>query len=165
MKKVILMLMLLAPMTMFAQKFGCVDYDAVAQNLPDYAKATGELQALAKQYENDLKAMQDELQRKAEEYDKNKSTMNATKQKETEESLMELNQRFQQAYQDNSQKLQQTQQEKLAPIQAKVAKAIENVGTNGKYVFIIMKGSQPFINPTLCEDVTEACKSEVVKLK
>ena len=108
--------------------------------------------------------MQDELQRKAEEYDKNKSTMNATKQKETEESLMELNQRIQQAYQDNSQKLQQTQQEKLAPIQAKVAKAIENVGTNGKYVFI-MKGSQPFINPTLCEDVTEACKSEVVKLK
>ena len=78
---------------------------------------------------------------------------------------MELNQRIQQAYQDNSQKLQQTQQEKLAPIQAKVAKAIENVGTNGKYVFIIMKGSQPFINPTLCEDVTEACKSEVVKLK
>ena len=165
MKKVILMLMLLAPMTMFAQKFGCVDYDAVAQNMPDYAKATGELQALAKQYENDLKAMQDELQRKAEEYDKNKSTMNATKQKETEESLMELNQRIQQAYQDNSQKLQQTQQEKLAPIQAKVAKAIENVGTNGKYVFIIMKGSQPFINTTLCEDVKEACKSEVVKLK
>ena len=47
MKKFILALMLLAPMAMQAQKIGCVDYDAVAQNLPEYAKAQGELQALA----------------------------------------------------------------------------------------------------------------------
>ncbi|MBQ6063087.1 MAG: OmpH family outer membrane protein [Prevotella sp.] len=165
MKKFFMMLMLLAPMTMFAQKFGCVDYDAVAQDLPEYAKAQGDLQALAKQYDNDLQSMQEEFKRKAEEYDKTKSTMNATKQEETEQALMEMQQKIQQAYQDNSQQLQQKQQELLNPIQAKVAKAIETVGTNGKYVYIVMKNSLPFINPTLCDDVTEACKSEVRKLK
>ena len=41
MKKIFLALMLLAPMAMQAQKIGCVDYDAVAQNLPEYAKAQG----------------------------------------------------------------------------------------------------------------------------
>jgi len=165
MKKIILALLLLAPMTVFAQKFGCVDYDAIAQNLPEYAKAQGDLQAMAKQFENDLKSMQDELRRKAEEYDKTKSTMNATKQQETEQVLMEMQQKYQQAYEDNSNELQKKQQELLQPIQLKVAKAIENVGTQGGYVYIVMKGSLPFISPTLCEDVTEACKSEVLKVK
>ena len=165
MKKIFLALMLLAPMAMHAQKIGCVDYDAVAQNLPEYAKAQGELQAKAKEYENELQEMQKELQRKAEEYDKTKSTMNATKQQETEQSLMDLNQRIQEAYNANSQSLQQLQQELLTPIQSKVAKAIENVGNNGKYSIIVMKGSLPFINSTLVTDVTSECKTEVLKLK
>lgn len=165
MKKIIFALLLLAPMTMFAQKFGCVDYDAIAQNLPEYVKAQGDLQALAKQFENDLKAMQDELQRKSEEYEKTKSTMNATKQQETEASLQEMYSKIQQAYQDNSEELQKKQQELLQPIQQKVAKAVENVGTQGGYVYIVMKGSLPFINAKLCDDVTEACKTEVLKVK
>ena len=165
MKKIILALLLLAPVTVFAQKFGCVDYDAIAQNLPEYAKAQGDLQAMAKQYENDLKAMQDELQRKSEEYEKTKSTMNATKQQETEASLQEMYSQIQQAYHYNSEELQKKQQELLQPIQQKVAHAVENVGTQGGYVYIVMKGSMPFIHPTLCEDVTEACKNEVIKLK
>ena len=56
MKKIFLALMLLAPMAMQAQKIGCVDYDAVAQNLPEYAKAQGDLQALAKQKAEETKA-------------------------------------------------------------------------------------------------------------
>ena len=103
MKKIFLALMLLAPMAMQAQKIGCVDMDAVAQNLPEYAKAQGELQALAKEYENQLQEMQKELQRKAEEYDKTKSTMNATKQQETEQSLQDMYARIQQQYQQNQQ--------------------------------------------------------------
>ena len=165
MKKIFLALMLLAPMATQAQKIGCVDMDAVAQNLPEYAKAQGELQALAKEYENQLQEMQNELRRKAEEYDKTKSTMNATKQQETEQSLMDLNQKIQQAYNDNSQALQKKQEELLTPIQSKVAKAIENVGNNGKYSIIVMKGSLPFISATQVTDVTSECKTEVLKLK
>ena len=165
MKKIFLALMLLAPMAMQAQKIGCVDMDAVAQNLPEYAKAQGELQALAKQYENELQEMQKELQRKAETYDKTKSTMNATKQQETEQELLDLNQKIQQAYNDNGQALQKKQEELLMPIQSKVAKAIENVGNNGKYSLIVMKNSLPFISSTLVTDVTSECKTEVLKLK
>ena len=165
MKKIIMMLMLLAPMTMFAQKIGCVDIDAVAQNLPEYAKAQGELQALAKEKDNELQAMYTEFQRKAEEYDKTKATMNATKQQETEQVLVELQQKIQQARQDAEQALGQAQQEKLNPIQSKVNKAIENVGNNGKYSIIVLKGTLPFISSTLVTDVTSECKTEVLKLK
>lgn len=165
MKKIFLALMLLAPMAMQAQKIGCVDMDAVAQNLPEYSKAIGDLQALAKEYENQLQEMQKELQRKAEEYDKTKSTMNATKQQETEQSLMDLNQKIQQAYNDNGLALDKKKEELLSPIQSKVAKAIENVGNNGKYSIIVMKNSLPFISSTLVTDVTSECKTEVLKLK
>ena len=74
MKKLILMLMLFAPMSMFAQKFGHINAQQVMNDMPEFVKARGELEATAKQYENDLKAMQEELQRKSEEYDKTKRT-------------------------------------------------------------------------------------------
>ena len=66
MKKLILMLMLCAPMTMMAQKFGKVNTQQIMQSLPDVAKANGEMEALQKQKENDLKSMQ-ELQKKSSE--------------------------------------------------------------------------------------------------
>ena len=73
MKKLVLMLMLLAPMTMMAQKFGKVNTQTIMQALPDVAKANGELEALQKQKDNELKAMQEEFQRKADEYQKGAS--------------------------------------------------------------------------------------------
>ena len=84
MKKLVLMLMLLAPMTMMAQKFGKVNTQTIMQALPDVAKANGELEALQKQKDNELKAMQDELNRKLDEYQKGQSTMNATAKQQKE---------------------------------------------------------------------------------
>ena len=67
MKKFIIMMMLFAPMAVMAQKFGHVDSQSIMTTLPEIAKINGELQASAQQFENELKAMQEELQRKADE--------------------------------------------------------------------------------------------------
>lgn len=166
MKKLILMLMLFAPMTMFAQKFGHVDAQAVMQSLPDFIKVRGELEAQAKQYENDLKAMQDEIQRKLDEYEKMKSTMNATKQQETEAELQGLMQKFEQARNDNAQAFQKAQQEKMQPITTKVMNAIKAVGKNGGYVYIMdISAGIPYISDTLSKDVTNEIKAEINKMK
>ncbi len=166
MKKLILMLMLFAPMSMFAQKFGHLNSQQVMNDMPEFVKARGEIEATAKQYENDLKAMQDELQRKAEEYEKTKSTMNATKQKETEEELMKLNEKIRTAYNDNSQALQKAQQEKMQPITAKLVNAIQAVGKAGNYVYIMdITSGIPYISQTLSEDVTSKVKAELAKTK
>ena len=166
MKKIIIMLMLLAPMATFAQKFGHVDAQSIMQSMPEFIKARGDLEALSKQYENDLKAMQDEIQRKADEYEKTKSTMNATKQQETEANINQLMQKYQQAYQDNQQELAKQQQEKMAPIMNKITTAIKNVGKNGGYVYIMdVSAGIPYISDTLSKDVTAAVKAEVNKIK
>ncbi len=166
MKKLILMLALFAPLAVSAQKFGHINSQQVMNDMPEFVKARGEIEATAKQYENDLKSMQEELQRKADEYEKTKSTMNATKQKETEQTLMELNEKIRTAYNDNSQALQKAQQEKMQPITTKLVNAIQAVGKAGNYVYIMdITSGIPYISETLSEDVTSKVKAELAKSK
>jgi len=174
MKKLFLALMLLAPMATFAQKFGYVNTQDVMQSMPEFIKARGELEATAKQYDNDLKAMQDEIQRKSDTYDKTKSTMNPSKQQETETELQQLYQKYQQALQDNQQALQKAQQEKMQPITTKVQNAILNVGKAGNYTGLVEGASQGgvlysssfvYMGTSQWTDVTEQVKAEVNKMK
>ena len=165
MKKILFVLAMLAPVAAFAQKFGHVDVQAVITSLPEYTRAEGELKAKGQELENELKTMQDEIQRKYEEYEKTKSTMNQTKQEETEKTISDLMQKLQQAQQDNAVTFQRLQEEKMAPIQQKVFQAIENVGKNGGYVYIMQAQSIPYISATLSKDVTADVKAEIQKIK
>jgi cationic outer membrane protein ompH len=152
MKKIILMLALVMPMTVFAQKFGHCNQQEILSAMPELAKVRGEIEAAAKQYENELTAMQDEFKKKVEEYEKTKATMNATKQQETETSLGALQQKL--------------QQEKMQPLVTKIQKAIENVGKAGNYVYIMdVSLGIPYISSTLSTDVTAAIKAEMNRLK
>ena len=167
MKKLVLMLLMFAPLATFAQqKFGHINAQEVMSQMPEFIKARGEMEAKAKQYENDLKAMQDELQRKSQEYDKNKSTMNATKQQETETELNNLYQKYQQALQDNQQSLAKEQQDKVQPITTKLVNAIKAVGQAGGYVYIMdTSAGIPYISSTLSKDVTADVKAQLNKMK
>ena len=159
------MLMLFAPLATFAQKFGHVDTQSIIQSLPDFSRANGEIEAIGKQYENELKASQDELQRLAEDYDKKKSSMNATQQQEQETKLQEMYTRIQQQAQQNQQEFQKAQQEKLQPIFNKVRQAIETVGKSGGYVYIMETANVLYINDTISKDLTAEVKAQIAKMK
>lgn len=164
MKKLIVMLMMMAPVAVFAQKFGKVNTQTIMQSLPELSKVNGELEATAKQYENELKSMQEELQRQSEAYEKAKSTMNATTQQQKEQELQSLYQKIQQTYQDNQQALQKAQQEKMQPVLNKVRNAIQNVGNTGGYTYIFEEGAAVYTG-TNVEDVTSKVQSELTKMK
>ena len=145
MKKLILMLMLFAPMTMFAQqaKFGHCDTQQIMTAMPEFIKARGEVEIVQKQKEDELKAMQDEFQRKVEEYQKTQSTMNETKRKETEESLAQMQQKLQQ----NAYTREQAEQVQ-AGLQKQGADAVGSCFTNISHVitnqtFFIQYNSHP----------------------
>ena len=164
MKKIILMLMLCAPMTMFAQKFGKVNTQTIMNTLPDVAKANGELEALRKQKENEMKGMQDELSRKSQEYEKSKSSMNPSKQKETEEELQGLYQKMQQAYQGAQKELQKKSEELMEPISTKVRNAINAVGKAGAYTFIFEGTTDALVYVgDNVKDITAEVKAKVGK--
>ena len=75
MKKLILMLLVFAPLATFAQKFGHLNTQEIIQAMPEFTKARTEIEALTKQYEADLKSMQDELQKKAQAYEKEQANL------------------------------------------------------------------------------------------
>ena len=145
-----------------AQKFGHVNSQEVIQAMPEFAKARTEIEALTKQYEADLKGMQDELQKKAEAFDKEQATLPANIKERREKELAEMQQKIQQSYQDNQQALAQAQQEKMNAITTKVLDAIKAVGQAGNYIYIMDMGSGvPYISTTLSTDVTAEVKKKL----
>ena len=144
------------------QKFGHVNAQEVIQAMPEFAKARTEIEALTKQYEADLKSMQDELQKKADAFDKEQATLpdNIKQRRQTE--LQDMYQKIQQSYQDNQQALGKAQQEKMQAIQAKVLDAIKAVGQAGGYDYIMdIAGGVPYISTTLSTDVTAEVKKKL----
>ena len=162
MKKLFLALMMFAPLAAFAQKFGHVNSQEIIQVMPEYNKATTEIDALTKQYEDDLKSMQDELNRKSQAYDSTRATLPENIRQRREMELQEMYQKIQQSYQDNQQALAKASQEKMQVITTKVVDAIKQVGQAGGYVYIMdIAGGIPYISTTLSTDVTAEVKAKL----
>ena len=162
MKKLLLMLLMFAPLTMMAQKFGHVNAQDIIQAMPEFTKARTEMEALQKQYEADLQSMQEELQKKAEAFKKEQATLPENIKQRRETELQEMYQKIQQSYQDNQQALAKAQQEKMQGITAKVLEAIKSVGEAGGYVYIMDTASGiPYISTTLSTDVTAQVKTKL----
>ena len=97
-KKLILMALMAAPLSIFAQKFAHFNSNDVLTAYPAAKAVQTELENLGKQYQADLEAMQKELQTKGKECEAevNEKTPENMRQRRTQE-LQELQQRSQQA--------------------------------------------------------------------
>jgi outer membrane protein len=162
MKKLFLMLLMFAPMATFAQKFGHVNSQEIVQAMPEFTKARTDIEALTKQYEADLKSMQDELQKKGEAFDKEQASLPDNIKQRRQQELQDMYTKIQQSYQDNQQALQKASQEKMQVITTKVLDAIKAVGQEGGYVIINeVNAGIPYISTTLSTDVTAAVKTKL----
>jgi outer membrane protein len=159
MKKIIMMLLLAAPLALCAQKYAQVDYFALVQATPEFKAAQTELETMGKNLEKDLLEMRTEIETKAQKYQSEitaQTPENIRARKEQE--LQDLYQRYQQAEQDNTQAFEQAKQQKLQPVYQKVAEVIKALAQEGGYVYIMDKsaaqGTYIFLNDALNEDVT-----------
>ena len=161
-KKLIAMLLLMAPFALFAQKFGHLNSADIIQVMPEYTAAQTELQNLEKQYTNELQLMESELAKKSEAYEKEKATLPANIQQRREQELQELYGKMQQYYQTSQQELAQASQEKMAALTEKITKAIKEVGVAGGFLYIFDTASGiPYISETLSTDVTAQVKAKL----
>ena len=164
MKKFFIAILLMVPVCISAQqKFAHFNSAEIIPNMKEYTTAMDEIQAMAKQYEDDMKLMQDELQKKNDEYQKEQANLLDNVRQRREQELQDLYQRLQQSYQDNQTALQKAQQEKMATIQEKVLAAVKKVGEAGGYVYIVdtSAGVIPYISTQLSTDVSDQIKKEV----
>ena len=162
MKKVVFMLLMCAPLTVLAQKFGHVNAQEIIQVMPEYTKAKTEIDALQQQYEADLKSMQEEFTKKVKDYEANAQTLPENIKQRREQELTEMQQKIRQSFQDNQQALSKASQEKMQAITMKVVDAIKAVGQEGGYVYVMDTNSGvPYISTTLSTDVTAQVKAKL----
>ena len=163
-KKILLLVLMLAPMSLCAQKFAFFDYADVMQSMPEFTTAQKELEDLGKKYESDLKNMQDEIVSKRDAYLASADSLPDNMREEQE--INDLMARFQQAQQDNQEAFQKAQQEKMQPIIAKIVDAVNSIAKAEGFVYIMdLQTAQStggtFINESLCENVTAKVKSKL----
>ena len=163
MKRLMIAIMMIAPLSLNAQKFAHFNSADIIPNMKEYVTATEEIQAMAKQYEDDMKLMQEELQKKGDEYQKEQANLLENVRQRREQELQDLYQRLQQSYQDNQQALEKARQEKMGAINEKVIAAVKKVGEAGGYVYVVdlNTGAIPFVNSQLSTDVSDLIKKEV----
>ncbi|MBR3434033.1 MAG: OmpH family outer membrane protein [Bacteroidaceae bacterium] len=163
MKKLLIAVIMMAPLSLYAQKFAHFNSADIIPNMKEYVTATEEIQAMAKQFEDDIKLMQEELQKKSEEYQKEQANLLDPVKQRREQELQDLYQRLQQSYQDNQQALEKSRQEKMSVINEKVLAAVKKIGEEGGYVYVVdlSSGVIPFVNSQLSTDVSAQIKKEV----
>ncbi len=165
MKKILVALLMMAPMSLFAQKFAHFNMTNVLPEMEEYKTASAEVQKLATQYQEELERLQKEYQTKAEEFQKlseEGQTAQAILQSKATD-LQKMEQSIQDFYQASQQDMQKQQSEKMESIQTKVMAAIKKIGEAGNYIYIvdISSGAVSFINESLSTDVTAQVRAEL----
>ena len=162
-KKIALILLLVLPMSVFAQKFGHVKTQEILTAMPEYTKAQTDIQTMQKQYEDEMKRVSDEFTKKYTAYQQEQANLPKNIQERRQNELQELSERGMQMQQDSQQQLQQSWMQMLEPIAKKIDDAIKAVGQEGGYVYIFdLNATQiPFVNETLSTDVTSAVKAKL----
>ena len=163
MKKILIFIMLLAPMSMLAQKFGYVNSTEIVQVMPEFAKAQKKIQDLEKMYTDDFNALRTELEKKGTEFEKlQKDSVPENILKRRYDELMQLQERLMQYREEVSANLARAEQEEMVAIQTKLRDALDVVGREGGYVCIFdLSGGMPYVSKTLCEDVTKQVRTKL----
>ena len=161
-KKLILSLavVIALPFIANAQKFGIVNADEIIQALPDFAKTQEQLTEASKRYEDEFKKLQDEFDKKYTEFQAlAQDTPDSIKERLLSE-LQELDQKMQQFRNTAQQDLQRQQQTLMAPIEQKLMEAINAVGQEGGYTFIIQDGLATYVGKDVI-NVTNDVKAKL----
>ena len=162
-KKIALILMLIAPMSVFAQKFGHIKMQEVVSLMPEYTKAQTDINTMQKQFDDELKRAQDDFAKKYAEYQQDQANLPKNIQERRQKELQELSERGMQLQQDAQQQLQQSWMQMLEPIVNKIEEAIKAVGQEGGYTYIfdLNTTNSPYVSETLSTDVTAAVKAKL----
>jgi outer membrane protein len=142
MKKIVFILSILifAASTNFAQlKIGYVDSDTIMKQLPEAQDTQKKLDAIIKEWQEELSKMEKDWKDKYDDYDKRKLILSEQKRVEIEKELVQMEDATSKYRQDKfgvRGELFQKQEELMKPIQNRIFNAIQDVAKENDYDFI-----------------------------
>lgn len=136
--KFLALVMVLFATQSFAQtKLGHINMQELINLMPERDSAVVKLENYAKELDETMQGMQQEFNTKYQTYQQKNSTWTAAILEAKTKELQEMQERLQMFQQNAQQEMGQLQQTLYAPIFEKANKAIEKVGTDGGFTYII----------------------------
>lgn len=166
MRKTILTLsMMLLPLLSSAQqfRFGYFSYQEVFRSMAGYSLAVKQVDDLKKEYDAEMKRVEEEFNKKYEEFlDGQKDfapTIREKRQAELQE-MMEKNIAFKR---EARRLIQQAEEEAMAPLKRKLNDALNALGKEKGYAFIINTDNNtlPFVNDLAGENINASLKEKL----
>ena len=139
MKKLIVLICMILPLGVFSQevKIAVVNAAEVFNMMPELTEVESQLGALGAQYQNDLQSLQNDFNTKYEEYMKLRDSLPENLRMRREEELQQIQERSQSLLAVAHQDMEQKRMELSAPVEEKLSKAIQEIGAEQGYTFIL----------------------------
>ena len=138
-KKILLIALVMLPLIAFAQeqKIAYVNSMDVATNMPEYKQMQDSLKKSEAEFQTELKTMSDEYTKKLSDYVAQQDSLNESIKARRQAELQEIQQRAENFQQIAAQRQDEMQQRLSAPIYDKLQKAINDVGKENNFLYII----------------------------
>lgn len=167
MKKVLLSLTLvisaIAISAAQSVKFGHFDSSAFMEKMPDVKEVQKTMDAEQSKVEGTVTTLNEDFQKMYQEYQQKANKMTEAEQMEKEKELQESYQKIQQYIQVSRQELAQKQRELMAPIMQRVMRAVQEVGAENGFIYILEEkaGATVFVSNTKSTDITPLVKKKL----
>jgi outer membrane protein len=165
MKKIIILLVICFPISLFAQepKFGHINSVEILSLMPEQAIIEKTINDLNTQWNQELTKLRDEYYVKIKEYqDKLNSNMPESIKAARQSEIAELEKRIASLQKTANVDLQKKQQDLFAPVIERVKKAIEEVGIENDYLYVFDLSTQGIIfKSPKSNDITQMVKKKL----
>ena len=149
----IILLIGIAGISAYAQKYAFVDSDYILNNIPSYKAAEDEIDKLSEQYESEVKSMYDEIDKLYKDYQGEKVLLSDEMKSEREKEIVDKEReakKLQNDYFGQEGLLFKKREELIKPIQDEVYNAVKEIANENGYAVIFDSSSGPtmlYTNP------------------
>jgi len=139
-----------------AVRFGYFSYTASLQAMPGYGIAAKNMEDLRAKYDNEMKRVESEFNKKYEEFLEGQRDFAPSILQKRQAELQELMQKNMAFKQESQRLLRQAEAETFKPLKERLALAIQKIGREHGYAFIINtdENTVPYINPGMGTDIS-----------
>ena len=151
-KKLIILFFAIMPLALVAQetKIAFVNSQEIFGMMPELGAIETQLNTKQEQVKKNAAALENEYNLKMEEFKKSDDEVTEALLMDRQKQIQQIEERYQAFIQNSQKEVQDLQQKLLAPVQEKMQKAIQAVGEEKGYTYILdlSSGSVAFHSPT-----------------
>ena len=151
-KKLIILFFAIMPLALVAQetKIAFVNTQEIFGKMPELAAIETQLNTKQELVKKNAAALENEYNLKMEEFKKSDTEVTEALLMDRQKQVQQIEERYQAFIQNSQKEVQDLQQKLLAPVQEKMQKAIQAVGEEKGYTYILdlSSGSVAFHSPT-----------------